>query len=349
MDVLFFPYGPRNPYQSNLATALRRKGIAVSAVKDTSFTNLKHSVANQDILHLHWTSPYLINPKISKSMEMAFQFLKILTQQKRRGRKLVWTIHNLGEHERRHPGFELFCHRLLARLVDGIIVHSRYAREQATKAYRLGRRTGKIHIIPHGNYIGNYPNDISRGQARAELHIGAEKKVFLFLGQIRPYKGVPGLISAFKKIAQGNEVLILAGKPLNDEIEIQLKQLVGEGKDIIYSPKFVEGEEIQVFMKAADAVVFPFEDIFTSGSVLLAMSFAKTVIAPDLESLAEIREIGGTISYDLKKQAGLEEALSSALSADLEEMGLRNFQAAQKLSWELIAEKTVRVYQGEPG
>ena len=344
VNVLFFPYWPANPYQPNLAGALREKGVIVKGVKDDSFQALAHSVKNQDILHIHWTNPYMLAPKLSISIRNSLHFYRFLKNQKKTGRKLVWTIHNLGEHEPRHPGFELFCHRLLARLSDGIIVHSRYALEKAVETYRLERQADKIRIIPHGNYMGNYPNDISCDQAREKLGIGAEKKVFLFFGSIREYKGLPELISAFSKIATGSELLILAGNPLHEKIKVEISRLAADREDIIFYPGFIPDEEIQVYMNGADVVVYPFRDIFTSGSVLLAMSFAKPLLVPDIESLEDVKKEGGAITYVPQESNGLEKALSMALSADFQKLGKLNFKAAQKLSWDFIADETARFY-----
>jgi beta-1,4-mannosyltransferase len=344
VNVLFFPYWTENPYQPNLAAALKKKGVNVTGVRNTFLRCLIYPARGQDILHLHWSHPYLVRPGILKSIAKAFLFFLFLTQQKASGKKLIWTVHNLGEHERYQPGFERFCCRILARFADGIIVHSRCARRKTIEAYKLFGQANKLRVIPHGNYLGNYPNDISREQARARLGIGVDKKVFLFLGQIRAYKGLPELISAFTKISSGDEVLVLAGKPLPEQMRNDIKELTAGRKDIIFAPGFVPDEEIQVYMNAADAVVFPFRDIFTSGSILLAMSYAKAIIVPDLESLEEVKKAGGAITYDPQDRNGLEGALAAALSADLQKLGRLNLQEAEKLSWKSIAEKTAGLY-----
>lgn len=344
MKVLFFPYWPANPYQPNLMKALEAQGATAAGVKDTSFVTLAESAMGQDVLHLHWSYPYLIGPNFVSSLEMTFQFFKILIRQKFKGSKFIWTIHNLGEHEHKHPRFELFCHRLLARFADGIIVHSRFAQEKTLEAYWLRHHSEKVRIIPHGNYIGNYPNEVPQETARNRLGIEGEKRVFLFLGQIRPYKGLPELVAAFNKVATGNEILIMAGKPLNERIKANIGALIADRPDIIYLPKFVPDEEIQTYMNAADVVVFPFRDIFTSGSVLLAMSFTKALIVPDLESLAEITAAGGSITYEPQDQAGLEKALAAAIHTDLAELGQINLAEAQRLSWEAIGGTTLQLY-----
>ncbi|MBW2467222.1 MAG: glycosyltransferase, partial [Deltaproteobacteria bacterium] len=174
MNALFFPYLPRNPYQPNLAKALEEKGVSVTGVKDISLRSFLASVKGQDILHLHWTHPYLLAAKVFPTIRKSFCFFLVLVFQKVKGKKLIWTIHNLGEHEKRHPLFELYCHKFLAWLADGIIVHSQYARKKVIDVYRLGHQTDKIAVIPHGHYIDNYPNQITPTQARDKLGIEAD-------------------------------------------------------------------------------------------------------------------------------------------------------------------------------
>lgn len=345
IKVLFFPYWPDNPYQTNLMNALKVQGAIVEGVKDTSFETLAEAARGQDVLHLHWSHPYLIGSKLNTSFEMAYQFFRFLILQKLKGQKLVWTIHNLGEHDKRQPGIELTFHKLLARLVDGIIVHSYYSKIKTIETFKISSITSKIHVIHHGNYINNYPNVISREEAREMLEIETNKKVFLFLGQIRSYKGLPELISAFSNIYKGNEVLILAGKAYNESISEEVRNIIGAKKGVLFYPGFIEDEKIQVYMRASDAVVFPFRDIFTSGSILLAMSFGKAIITPDLESLEEITRLGGTITYEREKNESLEAALLKATSMNLEPLGACNLAAAKTYSWESISKKTADLYK----
>ncbi len=326
-------------------TCLKNQGVAVSGVEDDSTGTMVVGAEESEILHLHWTYPYLIAPSLFQSVRKSFYFFKSLISLKARGKKLVWTIHNLGEHEKRHPRFELLCHRLLARIADGIIVHSRYARNCVIRDYKLTGRDNKVFVIGHGNYIDNYVNEITRDEARQQLGIDNDKSVFLFLGQIRPYKGLPELISAFKRTVQTQKVLVLAGKPLDSIIKDKITAAIGDRKDILVYPEFVQDAQIQVFMNAADIVVFPFRDIFTSGSILLAMSFGKAILIPDLDSLEEIKQCHGAVTYDPEDHDGLLNAINLATSVDLPQLGARNFQEAKKHSWDAIAHKTMKVYE----
>ena len=344
MKVLFFPYYPNNPYQPNLAKSLRAHGYEVKGVKDISLLTLIRAMKGINIYHLHWTHPYIVSDKLWKAVVKAAIFFLILIILKLRGRILIWTVHNLGEHEKKQQNFELFAHRILARLCGGIIVHSRYARQKVIEQYCLKKHAAKVQIIPHGHYIGNYPDDMTRERARHMLNLPIGYTVFLFFGQIRDYKGVPELIKAFFHVLTGKEVLIIAGQPADQKTNDNLKTLIGTNTSILYSPEFVPDEKIQLYMKAADVVVFPFCDIFTSGSLHLAISFEKAIIIPELDSLGWIIEIGGAITFRHEEIDGLETALKSALTTDLHELGRRNLKAAKELSWESIASKTVNMY-----
>ena len=49
---------------------------------------------------------------------------------------------------------------------DAVIAHCGYA---AKEAGRLFRPRNPIHVIPHGNFIDAFPNDVTRSEARGRL------------------------------------------------------------------------------------------------------------------------------------------------------------------------------------
>jgi len=344
MKVLFLPSSPGNPYQQNLARHLFAKDVKVDLTKKNSLNELGDLFSSYNLIHIHWTHPYIIGQTLKHSIKASARFLLLLAAAKRKGIKLVWTVHNLGEHERRYPFFEKSFHMIFSRFVDLMIAHSQFAKEKVVSTYHLGHNVEKVHVVPHGHYIDNYPNNISREEARASLEISLSKKVFLFCGSIRSYKGLPELISAFKNISSGNEFLILAGRPLNEQIKTEIRRLVEGQEDILFSPDFTPDQRIQVYMNASDAVIFPFRDVFTSGSILLAMSFAKAIVVPNLESLNDIIDSGGAVPFDQLDDGGLANALKEVLCSDIEKLSRNSFNFVQKFSWEAIANDTHRLY-----
>ena len=68
----------------------------------------------------------------------------------------------------------------------------------------------------------------------------------------------------------------------------------------------VPDDRMQVYLRAADAVVLPYRDVLTSGSAILAMTFGQPVIAPAIGCLPESLGSEGTILYDADAPDGLE-------------------------------------------
>lgn len=51
-------------------------------------------------------------------------------------------------------------------------------------------------------------------------------------------------------------------------------------------------------MNAADAVVLPFENVLSSGLALLAMTFGRGLVAPEIGCVEALLNPGGGIGYD---------------------------------------------------
>jgi len=342
MKVLFIPdYSEGNPYQKTLADSLTKEGAYIYF--SSTFSLL--SILNQkpDILHIHWHHPFLISRSREKTVFKSAIFTGKLLLLKLFGMKIVWTVHNIVSHERKFSSLELFFSKILIKLCNKLIVHCPSAKEEVMKVY--GVSNSSIAVIPHGNYIQIYKNEISKAQARKQLQLSTEVIAFLYFGQIRPYKGVPELIEAFKKLNYPQAKLLIAGKPLNNEVaNAVMRRCIGV-KHIRTIFKFIPDDEIQIYMNAADIIVLPYRDILTSGAVILAMSFGKPVIAPAIGCIPDVLDSEGGILYDPSEKEGLLKAMKQALDANLKKMGEHNFELAKQLRWDDIAKRTCEVYQ----
>lgn len=353
MRALFLPDGTKsNPYQRELAQALERYDVHVTLGNGVSRLPILGAIrahGKPDVLHLHWTHGFMVADSSAKTIIKAFRFLVELFIVRCLGIKIVWTVHNLLEHERRHPRLELFFNRILIRFYDQLIVHCSFAQEAVIQTYRLpDRLKSKISVIPHGHYIDSYENQITQEQARTKLGLGKEDIAFLYFGQIRPYKGVPQLIDAFQKLKSLRARLLIVGKPVNEAIRAELMARSQSDDRIRAFLKFVPDEEVQLYMNAADVMVLPYQDILTSGGALLAMSFGKAVIIPNIGCVPEVLDSQGGFLYDPNEGKGLLKAMERALEADLAAMGQHNFDRAKDLDWDGIAQKTVEVYRRCP-
>ncbi|MCD6460335.1 hypothetical protein J7L67_06675 [bacterium] len=98
-------------------------------------------------------------------------------------------------------------------------------------------------------------------------------------------------------------------------------------------------------MNCADFVVLPFRKIFTSGSVMLALSFSKPVIVPAIGPITELLGKTKNILYNVSKENSLLDALTKAIGKDAQSIGKKNYKLIKHLSWDYIAEKTDNVYK----
>jgi len=348
MKVLFFPYlSGGNPYQRRLAKALQNCGVEVLPTKPHRYLPIMGNVqaCHADVLHLHWTSLLLTHPNRIKNGLLIIRFVAELLAVRLFGVKIVWTVHNLYHHERRVP-METLINRFIVRLSHQLIVHYPFAKTAVMHAYNLQDNCKKkINIIPHGHYIDCYENRITQEEARNTLGLGKKEIVFLYFGSIRPYKNVPSLINAFRKLQNKDVSLLIVGEPKNGVVKEELCNQCQTDSRIRTFLEAVPDEKIPVFMNCADVVVLPFKDIFTSGSVILAMSFQKALIAPSIGCVPEILDKRGAFLYDPKDGRNLLLAMKTALEADLLDMGRHNYRQANRFDWMEIAAKTREVYR----
>ncbi|MEO7119021.1 MAG: glycosyltransferase [Candidatus Limnocylindrales bacterium] len=353
MKVLFLPdYTEANAYQRELAAALRMRGVAVAAdptgrrrILPVLGAIRRHGRPN--IIHLHWTEPYIAGGQTEVNRVKAMRTLTELRLLKAAGVRVVWTAHDLSRHDRAVDPAELAFNRSLVRLCDAVIVHCEAAGKALLAALDLnGGVSARMHVIPHGHYVGAYPDTIGRDEARQRLGVPADARVFSFVGWVRPYKGVTELLDAFGRLDAPGARLVIAGKPGDLAFAAEVEAAAAADARVVTRLGFVPDDELQLYLNAADVVALPYREIFTSGSVLLAMSFGRAVIVPRRGCIGETVDESGALLYDADDPVGLSGALSRAMTADLEAMGTHNTARLPEFSWSRIASLTVDVYRG---
>ena len=347
MKILFIPdVTATNPYQALLAGALSDLGAEVvfgRVLGPFSLTRCMLVHRDVSIVHLIWTHPFFIRGSRLISAAMLSLFIVDVLIARVLGAKIVWTVHNRWNHENRHVWLDLLNSRLLARLCDAMKVECQSAALEVERLYHAD--ASKIAVIPEGNYLQAYPNTVGVREARKTVGIEPDKLLFLYFGLIRPYKGVFELVKAFEQMDQPRLDLLVAGRPLNQTIRLRLQEISDANPNIHMQLDFIAQDQVQIYMNASDVVVLPYEDILTSGTVLLAMSFGKAMILPRLGCVEEVVDNQGAFLYDPSAEAGLLNAMRQALDADLPAMGRRNLERVRLHNWPDIARMTYGLYE----
>ena len=335
--VGFLPWWPENPYQRMLREEFRKAGVRVIGNPPLSLLRLLINRDGLDIVHVHWAEGLYKNCMGFLHIVLILLLYRILKD------NVVWTVHNLDFRHTNNVSVRDRAMRLLLMKISKVLfVHSQSSEREIKKRFDY---RGKIVLTRHPSYIGCYPNVIKRADSRKKTALNDKQTVYLFFGYVKPYKGLEELINVFKNVADPQSVLLLAGKPINNEIKERVLYLSSDDSRIKTDLKYIPDEDIQVYFSASDVVVFPFREIHTSGSIMLALSFGKPVIAPLLASIPEYVDESVGILFNADDPEGLKSALIKAQNCNLKEMGQAALNRAKSLSWTDMAQKCLEGYR----
>lgn len=326
------------PFHALLAGSVEAQGMVVD-----EFTPRRCLMGRYDIVHLHHPEKFVTRSLGARDLARFGAFFSVLRAQRAKGARIVWTAHNEGPHEPGHPLLERLYWRLLLPLLDGVIYLSESSRAQLVRSKpRLSRIPG--FVIPHGDFRTAYANGIDRATARQRLGYTGKERVLAFVGNIRAYKNVAALARAFVDLPDPDLRLLIAGHVHTAELAAEIGIVAARDPRIRLIDAFVDGDDMQLYLNAADLVVLPFRRILNSGSAILALSFDRPVLVPDLGSLRELQGLVGADWVQLFRGEISPDILRHALGRFLSQP--RPPRAPlESLAWERIGEQTAAAYR----
>ncbi|MEK6565584.1 MAG: glycosyltransferase, partial [Bacteroidota bacterium] len=201
---------------------------------------------------------------------------------KRTGAKILFICDNVIPHEKR-PGDTMLT-RFAFRAVDFFIVQSK-AVERELLAFHP---SAQYRFVPHPVYE-IFGRSLRKSEARKKLRI-REKRVILFFGFVRKYKGLHTLLDAMPRMLEKIKLrLLVVGEFYGDE-RVYRKQIsdLGLEQNVLVYSEYVPNVDVGMYFSACDVVVLPYVSATQSGIVQIAYQFDKPVIATGVGGLAEV-------------------------------------------------------------
>jgi glycosyltransferase involved in cell wall biosynthesis len=321
VDVALQTGGVDRPYAHGLAMALLAKGVRLDVIGSEYVDSpemhttpglqffdlwppqaasrmgklsrvLKHyarlirytAVARPKVFHILWNSKVQF-----------FDRTVLMLYYKAMGKKVALTAHNVNQ--ARRDGNDSLLNRLTLRmqywLTDHIFVHTQKMKDELVADF--GVREQRVTVIRHPTNDAFPDTDLTPAEAKRQLGLQNRDKAILCFGRIKPYKGIEHLLETFQILAKqdADYRLIIAGEVerRNEGYLNQIRQVIPpemeRSQQIILKAQFIPDEEMELYLKAADVMVLPYNEIFQSGVLFLGYSFGLPVIATDVGSFRE--------------------------------------------------------------
>ncbi len=254
----------------------------------------------------------------------------------------IFVCHNVFPHER-FP-MDRFLTKLVLKRGAAYITHSE--KDAADLKQVTKSPVYETTVLPVHNAFKI--QNMSKEQAKREAGAAPEKKMLLFFGFIRDYKGLRHIISAMPEIVKydPNIELWVVGEFRNDK-ESYLEQIkkCGVSGNIRLVDGYIPDSGIEKYFAAADIVVLPYESATQSGIVQIAYGFEKPVIATKVGGLPEV-VLDGKTGYIVppKDHHALAEAVCRFFREDKAEEFTENVRKeAYRYSWDRMNEVVQRL------
>jgi glycosyltransferase involved in cell wall biosynthesis len=241
----------------------------------------------------------------------------------------VAVVHNPVDHDAH------LWQRVAARRVLGdsqaLFTHARVLAAELERAYP-STPVG-YHCLP----AVETPIGLGRDQARDELALPRDRRVALFLGLIRPYKGVDLLLEAAAALPEDSDWLVMiAGEPWGDlgvRLETQARTLNLEQR-VRLDLEWVPEGRVPTLLAAADLLVLPYLRGSQSAVAPMALARGIPVLSTAVGGVPEIVRDGiNGVIIPPGDPVAITDALQALSVEKLKELAAGAGKLAEDLTW----------------
>lgn len=199
--------------------------------------------------------------------------------------KILFLCHNVFPHE--HFPMDKMLSKMVLKNGNYFIVQSSMDRDDLLSI----KADANVKLTVHPTYNAFKISGMTKAEARNILNVESDKRILLFFGFVREYKGLKHLINAMPRVVADidNVRLFVVGDFAGDKDEyLSLIEEKKVGDNISIYDGYIPDKEVEKFFVACDLVVLPYESATQSGIVQIAYGFEKPVIATNVGGLPEV-------------------------------------------------------------
>lgn len=250
----------------------------------------------------------------------------------------IAVIDNAVPHEKRF--FDLPFTKYFLNKHDGFVVMSQQVADDLSKI----KPSAQFILTPHPLY-DHFERKISRQEACLALGLDESKKILLYYGFVRKYKGINLLFDAFSKLDESYH-LIIAGEWYEDSSAFEKKINQFSGR-ITFLNRYIGSEETRLLFSAADVCTLTYLHATQSGVAAIAMHYEVPLIVTRAGGLYELTEQykTGLVADDFTPEA-VAECIERFFSLNKEDVFRNGFtQLKNDLSWNRFSSALIAFYE----
>lgn len=275
MKIAFSPAeNVENKYISNIKKAIASSdSVELTSFRIKNVFLFKKEFFNYDYVWLNWYEDH---------NGILHGLIKILTLYILRIKKIkiVYVFHNKKSHNVKSPFIYKWLFKILMHFSYRIIIHSKSSYDELPS-----NCNEKIVYVPHPNYIEDY------GPILEESSMFENRLDLLFIGQIKLYKNIELLIDVIKEFDKEDVFLTICGKAESEHYKAVLSEKAKDIPNVKLDFKFIPDNEINGILSKTDLLILPYnlESSLNSGTIIMAFSYKKSVIAPNIGTLKDMK------------------------------------------------------------
>jgi glycosyltransferase involved in cell wall biosynthesis len=212
--------------------------------------------------------------------------------------RVVVTVHDVQPSQLTSRRFSLnhskFILHLIYRSANRLITHSDGSRRELNVCFNIPYNKMIVSYLGGAHFQKQAGLGIDEAEARRVLNISSREKVILFFGNLKRAKGLEYALQAMPLLIkhQWNVRLLIVGparsKSENDFDYEGLIDELGIKERIRFVKRFVNANQVHLYFKACDVVIVPYTKVYQSSVVMQAYTFAKPVVASNIEGLKDV-------------------------------------------------------------